>query len=782
LSEVEAAAGRSRCGGALAPALLAAAAAVGALCVLAPLAHWAIAPKILPSPLGEQNQSTETLLMVLAFVVVLPAALVASLRLVPALAAASGPRAPDAAAGLLASALVAALLLVRGSSQLPWGYGLGPLLVAALGWWALCAFVIARGLSGWRALERLPDLVAGTRARVLAGVLGAAGMAAALAVSIPGSVDVGLLVALAVVSTAVVVAYGRVPLPPLGRPWGPAADFVVIVLLVLAVVNVVIFLPEDPSEAFTNRIIQFHQDFFLGPANHVLGGEPMLVGTYSQYGVSSIYLIAGWFHLAPQGNGTLGFLDGVLQGCVFAAGYGVLRLARVPRLLAAGAMLVAVLVLVLSLVYPVGALLQHGAIRFGMPMLVVLLATAAARFPGRSTLRGAILAVVALASTWALEAFAYTLLTVAALIALDVVAAPAGDRRRRAIGAVAAGAAAVIAAQIAFALITLAAAGELPGWGHYLTILREFLTGGIGDLTYDFAPWSSGLAVGALYLASAAGIVAVLARRRDLLDGEPALLTALTGTTAYGIALFTYLDNRSAAHIVAFVSLPALLAATLWIALALRPGSPLRPSARRSLLAAGLGVSAVMIAAGASSIPTRWDQSALAHVVPGGDSLPTALRRLWHPPPFEPGVDQGVALLDAEMPGAKPIVMTSADLGIEILAKSQRSNAVPLGDPWEDSFVPDQHLDELAGFVDSLEAGDRMLIDRPAADAFRVYRAEPERDPIEDPVGGEAVVPTGVAVLQEWLLKEIGKRFDLDTVATADDGSGVSVVQLVPRH
>ncbi len=767
--------------GALAAAALAAAATVAAMCVLVPLVHWAIAPKVLPPPLPEQHQSTETLLMVLAFAVVLPLAIVAALRLTPRIAAASGPRAPGAVAAAAVALIVLALFAVRASSRLPWGYGLGPLLVAALLWWALLAALLARALRGWPDLERAPGLLAGGRARALVAVAGAAGIAGALALSIPASVDAAVLVVLALLSAAVVAAYGRVRLPPPGRPWGWAVDLVAIVLLVLVVINVVIFLPEDPSEAFASRIIQFHQNFFLGPANHVLGGEPMLVGTYSQYGVGSIYLIAGWFHIVPQGNGTLGFLDGLLQGCAFAAGYGVLRLCRVPRTLALGALVIAVLVLVLSLPYPVGALLQHGAIRFGMPMLVVLLATLAVRFPARATpLRGAILVVVGLASIWALEAFAYTLLTVAALIALGAAAAP-GRRRRRVIRDIGACAAAVVVAQVVFAALTLIAAGELPRWGHYLTILREFLTGGIGDLTYDVVPWSPGLAVAIVYIASTAGIVAVAARRRDLLEGEAAALTALAGLTAYGIGLFTYFDNRSAPHIVAYVSLPALLVVTLWIALALRPGSPLRISARRSLLAVALGAAAVMIAAGASSIPTRWDQTALVHALPGAPSLRGALQRLWHPPPFEAGVNEGVRLLDAEMPGPKPIVMTSADLGIEILATADKSNAVPLGDPWEDSFVPDQHLDDLGDFVDSLRPGDRMLVDGPALEAFRGYRREPGRDPIADPFAQASIVPTGLAALQEWLLKEIGERFNLRAVAAAADASGVEVVELVPR-
>jgi hypothetical protein len=37
-----------------------------------------------------------------------------------------------------------------------------------------------------------------------------------------------------------------------------------------------------------------------------------------------------------------------------------------------------------------------------------------------------------------------------------------------------------------------------------------------------------------------------------------------------------------------------------------------------------------------------------------------------------------------------------------------------------------------------------------------------------------------MAVLQEWVLKEIGERYDLEVVATSP--SGVEVVELVPRR
>ena len=91
-----------------------------------------------------------------------------------------------------------------------------------------------------------------------------------------------------------------------------------------------------------------------GPANHVLGGGAMLVGTLSQYGVASIDFIAGWFAIVGVSNGTLGLIDGILQAFVFAGGYLVVRAAGVGRVAAIAGFTVAVVVLVLALVFPLG--------------------------------------------------------------------------------------------------------------------------------------------------------------------------------------------------------------------------------------------------------------------------------------------------------------------------------------------------------------------------------------------------------------------------------------------
>ncbi len=89
-----------------------------------------------------------------------------------------------------------------------------------------------------------------------------------------------------------------------------AIDALIIAVCLLAIPDLVIFGPDTPFGAFTNPVIQFHHNFFLGPVNEVLHGGAVLVDTASQYGVGSLYFLAGWFELAPIGYGTFGFLDG----------------------------------------------------------------------------------------------------------------------------------------------------------------------------------------------------------------------------------------------------------------------------------------------------------------------------------------------------------------------------------------------------------------------------------------------------------------------------------------
>ncbi len=145
----------------------------------------------------------------------------------------------------------------------------------------------------------------------------------------------------------------------------------------------------------------------------------MLVDTASQYGVGSIYLLAGWFNLAPIGYGTLGFLSGALSALTFAAGYCVMRFARTPRSVAVPVMLVAVVVLAFNLPFPIDSIPQDAALRFGLPMAALLALVAAERWPRiRVPGRAVALLTVGVSSIWSLEGFAYTVATYLPMICL----------------------------------------------------------------------------------------------------------------------------------------------------------------------------------------------------------------------------------------------------------------------------------------------------------------------------------------------------------------------------
>jgi len=761
---------------ALGPTLaLSVALSIGAFMLAAPLAMALIEPTVLAPPFGEQNQDAETLLFVLAFAVFLPASLIVGPRLADRIAAGPNAGALPGLAGALCAGLLAALLFAKASERLPWEGGLAVLAFAGAVWMLVAATMLGVAVS-----DRRSPALAALGERVGLAWPAAAVLAIPLALTFAdlGSITI-LPLGLGLIAAGVAIFVVRRGVPDLPRGAGIAVDVLVPILIVLTVPNLVLFSFENPAIATDSSILQFHQNFFLGPANHVIGGDAMLVDTFSQYGVGSIAFLAGVFEVVPIGNGTLGLIEGALASVVFVLGYGVMRLAGVSRGLAASAMALSVFVLVLSLEYRLGGLLQHGAIRFGLPIGVLFAAVLAVRRPGFATAaRIGGLGVVGVSSIWALEAFGYTLLTVAALIAFGAATEPVGERRAWLLRRAGEVVLACLVAHLVFALATLAGTGELPEWAAYLDTLREFLTGGIGDLTYDFTEWSPAFGVGAFYLASAAALVLVVRRTPELVSRERLTLLALAGTTAYGVALFSYFVNRSADHILPYICLPAVMTATLWISLLRREAPLAAPTRIASALAAAVAV--LLVAVAWSGAGSRFEESPIALAAPGGDSLNGALERLWDRPPLKPGAEEGERLLIEDMPGEnESLVLTDADLGVEVLVRSGRINRVPLSDPWEDSLVPDQHIEEIEETVAGLESGDRVLLDAGALEIFERYLDEPGRDALTEPFTTAEVVPAGIALLTEVTLQRIGERFDLEEVERGSDG--LVVAELVER-
>jgi hypothetical protein len=566
-------------------------------------------------------------------------------------------------------------------------------------------------------------------------------------------------------------------LPHLPRPWGPVVDIALLILVVMAVPDMVIFQGVgevgQPGDAFTTYVINFHQSLFLGPVSQILHGSALLVDTVAQYGVGDIYLLAAWFQIAPIGNGTLGFFDASLTALTFGAGYAILRMSGVRRIMAGPAMAVAVVVLIWALEYPIGGLLQHGGLRFGLPMPLIFFWVAAARFPGaRRWLRGAGWLVVGLSSIWALEAFIYVSGALAAMLAIEAALMPEG-KVRWLVRQLAFTVTAWLAAQLIFAAATLIWGGGLPEWGLYLTYLRDFLAGDVGDLTYDVPAWSPGLTVGFAYLTLTLALAVTAARRPDWLRERPVPAVALAGLAGYGVLLYSYFDNRSLAHVIPYISLPLLLSVTIWLWLVIS-----NPAVPRRTAAAALGSVLVVAALSVATVmPAAWDRgrtSLLDYALPGGKPLGEGFHRLWNPPELAAGADQGAALLEKYLPGqdASP-VLTMVDLDNNILTLAGRSNSLGITDAKEQSWVESPHVEPVEEATDRLQAGDRMLVDSHALAAFRVLAANPDAD--RDQLGTQ----TGMEDIQMIAIREIAEHFRLKIVARDGD---LAVVELLPRR
>lgn len=726
-----------------------------------------------------QNQRAKTALYLAGFLVVVPVALLAGPRLADRIAATAGRPAAQGLASALVATFALMLIAVKLSASLPWGDGLGTLL-AGDGLWlvlagaALTRAAVARPWGPLVTLARVSSLAAALAGLLVLGVL--------LCCTRPGSlspiaVSLGATVAGAVLAAAAWLP--RLRLPGASGRAGGAVDGVAILILLFAVPDLVVFQVSGglPNVYFPPGVIQFQQDWILGPTSQLLGGGAVLVNVpASQYGVGLLYFVAAWFHLAPIGYGTFGLLDGLVTALVYITAYGVLRIAGVGRLLAAAAMAFAVAVLLDNLPYSVGALPEEGPLRFGLPMALVLAFVVGTRWRHRARAAHVVgLVTLAVSSIWALEAFAYTAFTFGAMVIAVAwlrVADKPGTRRRWLLRQAGLAVASILCAHLLLAGATVAATGRLPDWTQYLAYLRALLLGGReGSITYGFSSWSPGLVVAAGEGISAAGIVLLVRRAPALARAHPTLLVALTGSTAYAIACFSYIDNRSSTYLLLYTSLPFLMAAVLWLHLLLGADSR---RVRVGSLGFALGVSVLMIAAAWPAIAPRFSRSALAHAYPGG-GFGAALRRLWHPPAIDPRAPEGERLVSHYLKGRRALILlpASPDLAIEIAIRARRPSPLFVGDPSQDVFVSSVWLPRVRREIARLRPGSQALVDGTALREVRRLRNHRADYALHHPLAGSSAQ-------LDWILHGLDARFRLRPVRVA--AQGFVVVRLQPRR
>ncbi len=754
--------------------------ALAAFALVMALVMSVVKPVPVPGGFSSARQGAETALYVTAYAVLLPAALWAGPWIARRVVSRANAGALPVLAAMSVASLAGALVLVRLSGAFSWGGGFSALLVAMGGWWLAAAATLARATSR-RPWARLLALSPRTDSLWIAAAFLL--FCAALTTNQLGSVDPVPLVAGAVIIALTLRLFASGwQRPRIGRGWSAAADVGLVILLALTIPDLVIVSPEDPGPSFLESVrtptISFHQDFLLGPANQVLGGGAMLVDTSSQYGVGSIYFLAAWFKVLPIGYGTLGLLDGVLTATYFIAGFLLLRISGVSRLLAGSALALGVVALVYNREYPVGSIVQEGPLRFGLPLLVVLALTAAVRWPRRRVvLRAVALAVLGVSSIWSLEMFAYTAATFASILLFEALLLP-GDRLRWLLREAALCAAVCVSAHLLFAGATVIGSGSLPEWGQYLVYLEAFLFSELGDITYDFAFWSPGLAVGAGYLASACALGLAVRFRPGWIESDRVALVGLAGATAYGVLFLSYFVDRSAPHILVYVCLPLLLAATLWLSLLLRSQREPKPSGVAiGALAFALCLGLVTVMDAWPRILPRFENAPVAYAVPGVKSARGAFARLTDFPRFDARSVAGESLLERFMPSERrSVVLIRPGLDIETLMHAGRANALPLPNAIQYMFVGGAKFPLLREAAARLEPGQRMLVD----EAQLVGLENLKRDPAS--AGSLTKVPpigSPTTPLQQRTLAEIDKRFRLRRLYTGD---GYVVVELVGRR
>lgn len=704
-----------------------------------------------------------------AFGLALPGGWLAGRRLAVRAARASSAHvvllAGSAAAGLLAAVGVARVVDAAGGHASP------ALLAGSLAWAAGMAVLALR--PGPR-----PPVRAARAAVAVACLLLPAVVAAFLP---PRLLDPGPLAASLVGALALTAVLARPAARLSGRWLGWAFDAAVLALAVLWIVDVASYLPNLPYDPYAvfrhgadftgddqSYVMMIHHNFWLAPVNDVLHGRAVLVDTYSQYGYGVIYFLAAFFKLAPLGHGGLALLIGALTGLQFAAGYAVLRLAGCARALAAAAVAAGIVAVGFGTIFSIADMPSVGGLRYGLAYALLLVAVAAAGWPRhRRPLQVVQLGLLALASVWSLETFGFVAVTYAAVTAVEAAARPGSwTARLRAWGADLLRGALVSGAAVAlFVALTWVLAGSRPHVRPYLAFVQAYTASDVGTTLGipRVAPWATGFAVAALYLASAVGVAQLVGGGRPRPELRP-WLVAVAGVTAFGAISFSYWVTRPDPRALPPLALPAIMLGALWLERARR--LPARDvgwaarGARLAMLAMGAWLAALAVVFAWPATERKWRRAAAWHAVPGGPSLSENVRTLWRSPPVDRRAVEGARLLRRHFPGDGPVLLLlEPALGVETLIAADRVNRLPLGDLIQDDLIRNYTLHRLAPAVERIPPGSPMLVQ---------LHPDPRVDVIQRPNR-----------LHEETLALIRRRFDL--VPLTSTPSGLTVVRLTPR-
>jgi hypothetical protein len=725
---------------------------------------WAACAALLALAVGHP-EGVDSAAFLLAFAVLLPVAVAVVARGGPLAAADTtvlSTLAGIAAAGL-ALVLAAAKLVdelagdeVRSSVVL---------LVAAIAWLAAAAILVGRARRG------LPPLVGGPGAPAFPAWLPLA-LVPVLAVVLawdalpgPGTLLLSLLLGAALLAAYHLLRPGEL----LGRGAAIAIDVAAVGAILLLVSDVSVFTFEAQSWG-----LQLHHNSLLGPVNDVAGGRSMLIDTYAIYGVGSAYFLAVVFELLPLGYGAFGLLVAAALAIMYAAAYAILRLAGASQPLAVTAMAAAVVSSVYSTIGTPATFPSLGILRWGFGYLLVLLAVVSVRnerWAPAVRIGGA--AIVGISSIWSFEVFVYTGATYLALAIYEVASRRPEEGWLPSLAKLLApAAAACVVAHLALTGWTLAREGELPDWGPYFGIVREYSSGPYNRIVAP--PWWVGIPVAAFLFASAVAVAAVVARLPRFVSENRAALVAIAGLTVFALATFTYGVRFSSEDYVARWDLPAVMVMALWVHLAWR--SRLARPARLAIAATAFWIAALLIVAGWDHLEREAGRTPLIAGLPGnGRSVESEVSRVWGNPEVQPRAATAEGLLDRYWPDQKrALVLLHPDVSVEALMRSERINLLPVSFFLADEIVAEERWGQVRPVIDEIEPGTLML-----TEGFYLSPGA-TRDYIH--------AGSGPLSLEQMVIDRIRERFRLRPVVRENVGfdpvmgdDELVVVRLVPR-
>ena len=454
----------------------------------------------------------------------------------------------------------------------------------------------------------------------------------------------------------------------------------------------------DYSSAF-----RYDYDFFLGPVNAMRHGHPLLVDTFSQYGVGLFYALTGAFHAIPLSYGGLQFVLCIAYAAEFALVYSVLRLACRSQL-------VAVLGLAAALVASLAVSPQYiaapsvGPLRFGLPWVVILAGTLRARsFDHRRLLDAVMLVTVGAAAVWSAETFVYSFAAYAAITVFSIVDRPESpsERSLRVAKRIAAAVVVAFLAVGATSAFLLVVAGDWPRWTDYLGLVALYAMRGFGSLLIP--PWSPGYLVGALYVVSLTALVALPRDMRRRLDPT---IAATAGATAFGAIAFTYFLGRSAPSNLNHIAVPAVVVACGWWTVVAPHLRRLRRAYAWGAVLAASCVGASVLASSTNVMAAWLEATPLVQVVRSPGTAASRISTLLTATEDAPRIVEGARLVRTySTTDRQPAVLISADYLTTVLLAAHRGNALPIVNGNQEGLVDDTALKRVVAATDRLPRG-----------------------------------------------------------------------------